>query len=642
MNKEIANIIKNLDRAEKLASSAVIEQVRKLTQVNIKTQEDLKALVNAYNVLKSYYEGMPLEKELEAVTEKLSKNIDEISKSLKSQTLDEIKSVGNEVKELKKEIKRVEKSKPKELTQIITERIQEIPREISLDDKKQILDESLKEDNVSKLIEAINELPITGDKQIDASHIKNLPDFENRLRSIGVSNKYLSQLLDVDLSGLTYTNGKYVLGSGTGGGGGSSFNDQTPNTDASYGTLAGDVDGANTTFTVSEGEYLTGKLKVYLNGQLQEQNSTGDWVETTPASGTFDFLVAPTIGDTVTASYETVASSGGIQSVVAGTNVTVDNTDPLNPIVSATGGGGGGSGDVVGPASATDNAIARFDTTTGKLIQNSVVTIADTSGNMAGVGTLNTHTIPGGTGTIALTSDLHSAVTVTDSSEINFTLTGQDITASLIAGSIDETKLDASVNASLDLADSASQPGHTHTLANITDVTASVAEVNVLDGVTSTTAELNILDGVTATASEINVLDGITATVTELNYTDGVTSAIQTQLNGKATLSQTTSNTWNFQGTTADGDYILTLKAGFAMTITETTTKCTSGTGTATFKINTTALGGTANSVSSSEQSQSHASANSVSAGDDIVVTISSASALTNMVISILATRTLA
>jgi hypothetical protein len=31
----------------------------------------------------------------------------------------------------------------------------------------------------------------------------------------------------------------------------------------------------------------------------------------------------------------------GVQSVVAGTNVTVDNTDPLNPIVSATGGGGG-------------------------------------------------------------------------------------------------------------------------------------------------------------------------------------------------------------------------------------------------------------------------------------------------------------
>jgi len=57
----------------------------------------------------------------------------------------------------------------------------------------------------------------------------------------------------------------------------------------------------------------------------------------------------------------------------------------------------------------------------------------------------------------ANTSARHDAVTVTDSSEIDFTLTGQDITASIIAGSIDESKLDASVNASLDLADSAVQ-----------------------------------------------------------------------------------------------------------------------------------------------------------------------------------------
>jgi hypothetical protein len=37
-----------------------------------------------------------------------------------------------------------------------------------------------------------------------------------------------------------------------------------------------------------------------------------------------------------------------------------------------------GSGDVVGPAGATDNAVARYDTTTGKLLQDSLVTIGDT------------------------------------------------------------------------------------------------------------------------------------------------------------------------------------------------------------------------------------------------------------------------
>lgn len=47
-----------------------------------------------------------------------------------------------------------------------------------------------------------------------------------------------------------------------------------------------------------------------------------------------------------------------------------------------------GSGDVVGPGSSTDNAVARFNSTTGKLLQNSVVTIGD-SGNVNGVSTLS-------------------------------------------------------------------------------------------------------------------------------------------------------------------------------------------------------------------------------------------------------------
>lgn len=48
-----------------------------------------------------------------------------------------------------------------------------------------------------------------------------------------------------------------------------------------------------------------------------------------------------------------------------------------------------GVGDVDGPASATDNAVARFDSTTGKLIQNSVVTVSDT-GDIAGAQSIST------------------------------------------------------------------------------------------------------------------------------------------------------------------------------------------------------------------------------------------------------------
>jgi hypothetical protein len=51
--------------------------------------------------------------------------------------------------------------------------------------------------------------------------------------------------------------------------------------------------------------------------------------------------------------------------------------------------------------------------------------------------------------------------------------------------------------------------------------------------VTATAAELNILDGVTATAAELNLLDGCVSTTTQLNYLQGVTSGVQTQLDAK-------------------------------------------------------------------------------------------------------------
>lgn len=57
------------------------------------------------------------------------------------------------------------------------------------------------------------------------------------------------------------------------------------------------------------------------------------------------------------------------------------------------GSGGGGSGDVVGPASATDNALVRFDSTTGKLIQNGTVT-QDDNGTLANVNAISLDTTP--------------------------------------------------------------------------------------------------------------------------------------------------------------------------------------------------------------------------------------------------------
>jgi hypothetical protein len=73
-----------------------------------------------------------------------------------------------------------------------------------------------------------------------------------------------------------------------------------------------------------------------------------------------------------------------------------------------------------------------------------------------------------------------------------------------------------------------------------------------IDGVivTATPAELNILDGVTSTAAELNILDGVTATAAELNYTDGVTSNIQTQLDAKTDTTYSAGSGLDISGTT--------------------------------------------------------------------------------------------
>ena len=61
---------------------------------------------------------------------------------------------------------------------------------------------------------------------------------------------------------------------------------------------------------------------------------------------------------------------------------------------------------------------------------------------------------------------------------------------------------------------------------NILDgATLDVNELNVLDGITATTAELNTLDGITATVNELNILDGATLDVNELNVLDGMTAS---------------------------------------------------------------------------------------------------------------------
>jgi hypothetical protein len=80
---------------------------------------------------------------------------------------------------------------------------------------------------------------------------------------------------------------------------------------------------------------------------------------------------------------QTVGLTAGTGISVSGTypNFTITNTSPSS------------GGDVVGPASATDNAITRFDLTTGKLIQNSTVTLDD-NGNIINANSVGLDTTP--------------------------------------------------------------------------------------------------------------------------------------------------------------------------------------------------------------------------------------------------------
>lgn len=132
------------------------------------------------------------------------------------------------------------------------------------------------------------------------------------------------------------------------------------------------------------------------NGSVWEKIDNTDAVTSVNGYTGTVVLTASDVGATPVTSGTSILYGngfGGTSNVTIGTGVAF-----VGGTLSATGSGG----DVVGPSSATDNAIARFDGTTGKLIQNSAVTLDD-AGNIIGAdsvqfsGTIPTGTISSGT-----------------------------------------------------------------------------------------------------------------------------------------------------------------------------------------------------------------------------------------------------
>lgn len=109
----------------------------------------------------------------------------------------------------------------------------------------------------------------------------------------------------------------------------------------------------------------------------------------------------------------------------------------------------------------------------------------------------------------------------------------------------------------------------------------------------------------------------------------------------KAAKTQTWEQSWLIEFAD-DKDYRVVVNSALARTITSVTTRSSTGTCTLTVKIGTTALGGTANSVSTTEQTQAHSSANAVAVGDDIVLTVSANAGAEGVSVTLTGSLTLA
>ena len=109
--------------------------------------------------------------------------------------------------------------------------------------------------------------------------------------------------------------------------------------------------------------------------------TTATYPATTSVSQILYSSATNVVGGITTANNGTlITGATGIPSVLAngttGQVLTATTGSPPSWVAPAT------AGDVVGPGSSTDNALVRFDSTTGKLIQNGVITEDDT-GNLS-------------------------------------------------------------------------------------------------------------------------------------------------------------------------------------------------------------------------------------------------------------------
>jgi hypothetical protein len=228
--------------------------------------------------------------------------------------------------------------------------------------------------------------------------------------------------------------------------------------------------------------------------------------------------------------------------------------------------------------------------------------VEDTTPQLGGDLDLNGNVITG----MVIGTDIQAHSSVLDATTASFTTT-------------DETKLDG-IEASADVTDATNVAA----AGAVMDSDISGNGVVIRTGAGSYTNRT-----ITGTANEIDIANGDGVGD---NPTASLASDIKSRINETALF--------GLIRTVADETLLVAIAMPFAGSITNITTKSASGTCTLTGKVNTTALGGTANSVSSTENSQDHSSTNTFSVGDDINLTISANSSCVDLSFKIELERT--
>jgi hypothetical protein len=140
--------------------------------------------------------------------------------------------------------------------------------------------------------------------------------------------------------------------------------------------------------------------------------------------------------------------------------------------------GAGVTGDVVGPASATDNALARFDATTGKLIQNSIGILSD-AGALSGLTALSTGTLSAtGVATFSAGTVSLPAITTTGDTNTGIFFPAAD-TIAFTEGGAESMRIDSSGNVGI----GTSSPSSKLTVGGNPPTAGAIAAVGAAAGI---------------------------------------------------------------------------------------------------------------------------------------------------------------